>query len=86
MTDKDGGADFYSYRPLPKSSLDAQSLCRDMVALQRKNGATFHRMTCFDDEEPSEIYPHGFYLEGWKLAPKVQGNFDFPLQSLEAKP
>lgn len=82
-------AEFYSYRPeLPDSREASKALWRELVDLQRKAGATWFRFTYFDDSFPSEIYPHGYYLEGWKERPRHQPKFDWPMtkpsQTIEA--
>lgn len=77
-------ADFYSCRDLPNpySGEASKALWREMVDVQRKSGATFFRYTVFSDEYPSDIYPHGYYLEGWREAPLHQAPFRYPLTSV----
>lgn len=70
-------ADFYSYRPLPKS-IDKDTW-REMADIQRKEGATFFRATVVNTAHPSQEYPMGLYLEGWKEQPREQGFFDWPM-------
>ena len=75
-------AEFFSFRDLPSpySREASKALWSKMVGIQRKSGATFFRYTVFSDEYPSEIYPHGHYLEGWRVKPLYQAEFSFPLE------
>jgi hypothetical protein len=74
-------AEFYSFRDLPNphSREAAKAIWREMVGVQRKSGATFFRYTVFSDEYPSDTYPHGYYLEGWRIRPLHQAKFSYPL-------
>jgi hypothetical protein len=70
-------AQYYSYRPLPPKS-ESKAVWKEMTYIQQLAGAKFFRFTYFDKAHPSEIYPHGFYLEGWDKQEEIPA-FEFPV-------
>jgi hypothetical protein len=76
---KASAPDFRSYRPWPEN-FDGPALAREMADEQKAKGATFFRFTWFDAEHPSEVYPQGLYVEGWRVQPDEQPPFAFPLE------
>lgn len=77
--------EFFSYRELPEDLNDAIPIWREMADLMKASGATFFRMTVASDQYPKPPYPHGLYLEGWRVDPAMQNPsgqqapFNFPL-------
>ncbi len=79
--------DFYSYRPLPvlvgdtdEERVDESRLIlQEMMRALREQGATSVRWTAISPEYPKEPYPHGLYVEGWKVRPDEQPPFSYPL-------
>ena len=79
-------ADLYSYRPLrPDQTIEERrALLREMVDAEIADGAVHCRATIFSDEHPSDTYPHGLYVEGWRERPSSvpPPAFEFPLSML----
>jgi len=78
-------ADIYIFEPLPDDPDKCENLWRDMVRRLASNGSVWARFTVWDDTRNSDIYPNGFYAEGWLERPKSPASFEdsFPLEEVK---
>ena len=71
-------ATFHEYRPFDKRAYD--QIAQEVLPTMLEAGATWFRVTYFNDDFPNPPYPHGWYFEGWPERPQDQGEFAFPLE------
>lgn len=84
--------DMYGFRDLPDDPKDTLALWHEMGEIMREHGATWFRMTIVSDDYPMPPYPHGLYMEGWRVdparmdPPARSAPFNYPLVAQNTEP